>query len=252
MNQYIITYLKEFNIMLRKAVRPVRRIVNQILYYGRKYVCPVCEHSFRKFLSFGHPKRINVRCPSCASLERHRLIWMFLQNKTEFFRANLRVLHFAPELGFFEKIKKMGNISYIPADINPFCSEIKKVDITNITYDDNYFNCVICCHVLEHIPDDRLAIREVFRVLKSGGWAILQVPIDRIKTFEDPTAQTPEARLRIYGQSDHVRIYGLDYVERLEEAGFKVKTKSCTKMFDKEIIRKYGLPQYDIYLCEKP
>ncbi|MFA5197614.1 MAG: class I SAM-dependent methyltransferase [Patescibacteria group bacterium] len=178
-------------------------------------------------------------------------MWLFLNNETTIFNDKLTLLHFAPERFFLDRFMKMTNLSYTPADINPSLPLIKKIDIIDIPMNDNHYDCVICCHVLEHVHDDQKAMREIYRVLKPGGWAILQVPIGRLKTFEDHAVQTPQDRQRVFGQHDHVRIYGLDYVTRLETAGFKVNVINYAKKVSDEKIRKYALSQKDIYLCSK-
>ncbi len=224
------------------------------MYIGKQVTCSCCNGSFRKFLSYGVKARENALCPRCESLERHRLLWLYLKNKTNFFTDNLRVLHFAPEYFFQKTFKSMPNLDYISADLtSPFA--MVKMDITNIVYEDNSFDVILCCHVLEHIIDDNRALMELFRVLKPGGWAILQAPIDlkRDKTFEDTNIVIPKDRERIFGQEDHVRIYGRDYKDRLEKAGFTVKVDAYGRELGDDMIKKYGLMKdEDIYFCTKP
>jgi len=132
---------------------------------------------------------------------------------------------------------------------------MKKMDLTSLNLEDNAFDCLFCYHVLEHIPDDRKAIRELYRVLKNGGWAIVKVPIQAglQKTLEDPRIIDPAERLRAFGQADHVRCYGLDYRERLEEAGFIVTIDGFAKTFSEEEVQKYRITRTeDIYFCTKP
>ncbi|WP_293138876.1 class I SAM-dependent methyltransferase [Okeania sp. SIO3I5] len=186
-------------------------------------------------------------------MKRHRLLWLYLKNKTNFFDEDLKVLHFAPEYSFYRRFANQKNLDYISADLYSPRAMVK-MDITNILYEDNLFDVIICSHVLEHIPDDRKAMSELWRVLKHGGWAILQVPIDinSQETLEDPNIQSPEDRLRFYGLEDHVRMYGLDYKDRLEEVGFTVKVDEYVKELGSDIIEKYGLMETEnIYLCIK-
>lgn len=223
-----------------------------LFYTGNAVECPVCGGTFRHFLT--HRGRANALCPQCLSLERHRLQWLYLQEKTDFFSADLRVLHFAPELHFIRRIRQLPNLDYISADLNPVVAD-ERVDITAIQYPDNSFDAILCNHVLEHIPDDRLAMRELCRVLKPGGWAILQVPIDesRATTLEDPTITTPEQRQQFYGHHDHQRMYGRDYMERLESAGFTVTRDDFVRHLPPERIERSGLSTGElIYFCEKP
>lgn len=222
-------------------------------YAGNKFICPCCNGHFRKFLPFGIKLRLNALCPKCGSLERHRLLWLYLKNKTNFFNDNLKVLDIAPMRFFQQKCKALSNLDYISADISSPAVMIK-MDITNIPMPDNEFDCVICYHVLEHILDDKKGMRELYRVLKPGGWAILQSPIDynRKDTFENINIVSPEERERVFGQKDHVRIYGQDYKERLENAGFIVKPDNYIQELGDNIIKKYGLMEKEIiYFCAK-
>jgi ubiquinone/menaquinone biosynthesis C-methylase UbiE len=163
------------------------------------------------------------------------------------------MLHFAPEYFFQKYFRKFKNIEYYDADLSASTANYK-VDITNIPFKPEYFDCILCVHVLEHIPDDRLAMRELYRVLKPGGWAILQSPLDtnRQTTFEDPSVTTPEERLKVFGDFDHKRIYGLDYKDRLQEAGFEVTVDPYVSDLPDELITKYGLRRENIYFCRKP
>ena len=222
-------------------------------YIGNKYVCPCCNGHFRKFLPHGVNPRANAKCPKCGSLERHRLLWLYLKNRTNFFSDKLKVLDIAPMQFFQEKCKKLPNLDYVSADISSPLAMIK-MDITNINLPDNQFDCIICYHVLEHIPDDQKAMRELYRVLKPGGWAILQSPIDfnRDKTYEDQNILLPDERERIFGQKDHVRIYGRNYKNRLERAGFTITLDNYIEELGDDKIKKYGLMKDEIiYFCTK-
>jgi predicted SAM-dependent methyltransferase len=222
------------------------------LFYGRRFVCPICGGHFRKFLSFGVKPRPNARCPRCGSLERHRLLWLYLRDRTNFFTDNLKVLDIAPMGCLQHKFRIMLNLDYVSVDLESAIAMIK-MDITAMQFSDNHFGCIICYHVLEHVSDDQRAMKEIFRVLKPDGWAILQVPILREKTFEDPTITNPEERGKVFGQRDHVRIYGLDYKDRLESVGFIVKVDDYVKKLGHDAIKKYGLiKDENIYLCSKP
>jgi len=194
---------------------------------------------------------LNAQCPRCLSLERHRLIWLYLKNKTNLFTDQLRVLHFAPERVFNKIFRKMKNIDYVSADLSSKIA-MKKMDITDIQESDNAYDVILCSHVLEHIVDDHKAMSELYRVLKPGGWAILQVPILCERTFEDASVVLPKDRERLFGQHDHVRKYGKDYRDRLEASGFKVKVDAYVKSLGEKKIEKYGLRRnQDIYFCTK-
>jgi len=226
-----------------------------LLYIGNKFMCSCCNGHFRKFLPFGVKPRPNAQCPRCGSLERHRLLCLYLKDKTNFFKDSLlKVLDIAPMYFFQQKCKTLYNLNYISADISSSIAMIK-MDITNINLPDNQFDCIICYHVLEHIPDDKKAMKELFRILKPGGWAILQSPVDpnHDETFEDPNVVSPEEREHVFGEKDHVRIYGQDYKNRLEMAGFTVKLDNYSRELGDNIIKKYGLMKDEtIYFCSKP
>lgn len=223
-------------------------------YIGDKFTCPICSGHFRMLLSFGVKKRQNAKCPKCGSLERHRLLWLYLRDRTNFFTDHLKILDIAPLHYLQEKCKKLENLDYISADISSPIA-MTKMDITDIHLPDNQFDCIICYHVLEHINDDKKAMRELFRIIKPGGWAILQVPIDPNldKTFEDISIIQPDKRENIFGQKDHVRVYGRDYKNRLEEAGFVVKIDDYVHKLKDSKVREYALiANEEIYFCSKP
>lgn len=229
-------------------------------FEGRGVVCPICQAEFEVFAPHGSPKRMNARCPSCGSLERHRLLWKYLNEKTGLnSRGKLRVLHFAPEKAFYERLASRTNLEYYPADLCPDryhnpAVPVHKVDITAIPFEDDFFDVIICCHVLEHIPDDALAMKELRRVLKRGGWAVLQVPLDygREKTYEDFSITTPEGRKEAFGQRNHMRWYGRDYKMRLDAAGFNVTEDDYVMKLPEHDIFRFGLNANEfIYFCTK-
>ena len=229
-------YLNKIRYWIRYNMGPIFAII----YYGKKYECPICGAKLRKLLPAGVNKRPNAICPSCFSYERHRLEWLFFKNKTNLFKDKLKVLHFAPEECFQARLKQLDNLEYISADLYA-SNAMVKVDITNIPCGDNTYDCVICSHVLEHIEEDVKAVKEIYRVMKPGGWALLQVPITFEKTFQDPNIITPEDRLKYYGLKDHVRRYGLDYKERLLEGGFLVDVNKYIDNLSEKDIEKYRL-----------
>lgn len=240
-------YLKYCHLL----IRIVHHVISP-LYYGHRFVCPICGGHFRKFLPFGIKPRPNAQCPRCGSLERHRLLWLYLRDRTNFFIDNLKVLDIAPMDCLQRRFRTQSNLDYVSVDLESPIAMVK-MDITDIQFPDNHFDCIICYHVLEHIPDDQRAMKEIFRVLKPGGWAILQVPVLREKTFEDPTITAPKEREKVFGQCDHVRIYGLDYKDRLESAGFTVKVDDYVKKLGDDAIKKYSLMKDEnIYFCSKP
>lgn len=247
--------------IVRKIPRPIlikfsfvfSKIVS-VFYIGNKVECPVCSKHFRKFLPYGNQGQDNRLCPSCLSLERHRLIWLYLKEKTSFFTDNLDVLHIAPEQPFYKRFEKLENLNYITADLESPIAKVK-MDIREMPFEDNSFDVLLCNHVLEHIDDELKATKEIYRVLKSGGWAILQVPLDTglETTYEDLSITDPKKREKHFGQYDHVRLYGRDYAQRLEKSGLKVTADDFVQSFDKAEREKYRFDENEmIYFCEKP
>ncbi len=223
-------------------------------YRGSKFHDPINNKSYRKFLPYGYNNiRDNALSPGSLSLERHRLLWLYLQNETQIFKKKFKVLHVAPEQAFYKKFIKLNNLDYVTFDMNSPIAKIKG-DICNLPFSENQFDFVLCNHVLEHVNDDIAAMLELFRVLKKNGVAILQVPIDltKNKTYEDSTITDKKERKKAFGQYDHVRIYGKDYFERLEKSGFNVEKNFYSKNFSDEEIYKYGINKNEIIpICRK-
>ncbi len=227
-----------------------------IFYAGNKVECPVCGNTYRNFFPYGrNPVRENALCFHCLSLERHRLLWLYLKDKTNFFTDPLKVLHIAPELCYIRRFESQDNLDYITADLESPLAKVK-MDVHAIPFADNEFDVAICNHVMEHVNDDILAMKEILRVLKPGGWAIIQSPLigwNNKKTFEDASITSPAEREKVYGQRDHVRLYGQDYPERLRSAGFRVTEDDFVKKLPAETLERYSLPKEEIiYLCVKP
>ena len=219
------------------------RPVMNIFYRGSRYTDPINGKSYRKFLPYGYVNiRENVLSPGTLSLERHRLMWLYLQRQTDFFIKPAKVLHIAPEQAFYKRFKKLKNLDYITADLYSPLADVK-ADITDLPFDDNEFDVIFCNHVLEHIPDDTKAMQELYRVMKSGGFGIFQVPLDenRKETFQDDSITDPDERTRIFGQYDHVRVYGTDYFDKLGSIGFKVEAVDFTKTMSDSEIDKFRL-----------
>jgi SAM-dependent methyltransferase len=215
--------------------------------------CPVCDNAISRFLPFGLIPRAEARCPCCNSLERHRLIWLYLRERTDLFDCRpKRFLHIAPEPFLAKKFQTQPALDYLSADLEPG-NAILQMDITNIPFLDNHFDVIYCSHVLEHVPEDRKAMREFHRVLNPSGWAILQVPVaDREDTYEDFSITDPREREKHFGQNDHVRIYGKDYEQRLRQAGFSVTVEDFAKGLGPKAVRYFGLTAEEkIYVCRK-
>src|SRR6478735_12846817 len=220
-----------------------------IFYAGDNVECPICKKHYRKFLPYGRINpRPNALCPSCLSLERHRLIWLYLQRETNFFKENLKILHVAPEHCFMKPFEKQHREGYITVDIESPLAKVK-MDIHQIPFESNTFDVVLCNHVLEHVQDDIKAMSEINRVLKRGGWAIMQIPfffpVPEV-TFEDPSITDPREREKIFGQDDHVRKFGKDYSKRIERSGLKAVEDDFVNRLTKEEQNKFGLSKGEI------
>ena len=240
---------------LIKASYIVRPLISWYLR-GNKFTDPIDGRSFRKFLPYGYGKqRENALSPSTLSLERHRLMWLFLRDNTTFFTATkkLRVLHIAPEQCFLDIFRKQQNLNYITSDLESPIADVK-ADICDLPFKENEFDIVFCNHVLEHISNDKKAMQELYRVLKPGGFGIFQIPQDLSKaiTFEDNTITDRKERAKLFGQYDHVRVYGRDYFDKLRSIGFKVDEVDYTKKITLDKIEKYCLMQNEILpVCYK-
>jgi len=239
--------------LLLKASYWVRPILSCYLK-GATYTDPIDGKSFRRFLPYGYEKqRKNALSPSTLSLERHRLLWLYLKNETDFFTASKKVLHIAPEQCFLKRFKEQSNLDYITADLFSPLADVK-ADICNLPFEDNSFDIVFCNHVLEHIEDDKKAMSELYRVLKPKGMGIFQIPQDLNleKTYEDFSITSKEDRKKHFGQYDHVRVYGKDYFERLRKVGFKVNELDYSKTLSSELVTKYCLVKGEILpVCTK-
>lgn len=267
-----------FKFILNTIPRPIlirlSIVVRPIIAFflkGNTFTDPIDGKSFRAFLPYGYGnQRNNVLSPSTLSLERHRLLWLYLQNETDFFPKNtesnssesgennidsrdiesssvLKVLHFAPEQEFYKRFKKQSNLDYTTTDLLSPLANVK-ADICNLPFEDNSFDVIFCNHVLEHIPDDTKAMQELYRVMKPNSWGIFQIPQDlsREKTFEDNSITDKKERAKIFGQYDHVRVYGRDYFDKLRSIGFKVKEVYYTQTLSAELVKKYCLAKGEI------
>ncbi len=246
--------MKLFKVILNRVPRPLLIKLSYVVrpfiaFYlkGNKYTDPIDNKSFRKFLPYGYEvQRQNVLSPSTLSLERHRLLWLYLTNETNFFTSKKKVLHMAPEQCFLTRFRKL-NHDYVTADIDSPIADVT-ADIINLPFNDNSFDVIFCNHVLEHVQDDTRAMKELFRVMKKGGMGIFQVPQDlnRNVTFEDNSITNPKERAKIFGQYDHVRVYGKDYFDKLRSIGFEVKEVNYSQKLSTEISSKYRLMEGEL------
>lgn len=250
-----------FKFILNSVPRPILIKVSYwvsplIAFYlkGNTFTDPIDGKSFRKLLPYGYgEQRLNALSPSSLSLERHRLLWLYLKNETDFFTTQKKMLHIAPEQCFLKLFKKQKNLDYITADLYSPIADVK-ADICNLPFENNSFDIVFCNHVLEHIEDDNKAMSELYRVLKPGGLGIFQIPQDLTieKTYEDFSITDPKERTKHFGQYDHVRVYGKDYFNRLRNVGFQVEEIDYSKTLSNEQVKKYCLVKGEILpICTK-
>jgi predicted SAM-dependent methyltransferase len=275
---------KIFKLILNTIPRPIlirlsylARPILAFLLRGKTYTDPIDGKSFRMFLPYGYgTQRNNVLSPSTLSLERHRLLWLYLKNETDFFQSELdsdsvhqnkitvrlrdaetnsalKVLHFAPEQSFYKLFRNQKNLDYTTTDLLSPLADVK-ADICNLPFSDNAYDVILCNHVLEHIPDDTKAMQELYRVLKPGGMGIFQIPqdLDRAATFSDDSITDQKERSKIFGQYDHVRIYGRDYFDKLRSIGFNVNEADYTAEISADLVEKYCLAKGEIIpVCTK-
>lgn len=230
----------------------LRRWISRAINAGGKRYCPICESKVRSFLPFGDPPRANARCPICGSVERHRLDWVFFTTSTDLLDGSPKtLLHVAPEPFLADRLTDIRHCEYLSVDLDR-SRAMAQMDITNIDFPDNTFSVIYCSHVLEHVPNDRRAISELYRVLKPDGWAVLQVPITAEHTYEDPAITDPEERKKHFGQWDHVRRCGPDYIERMRSAGFAADCLRATDLVTEADCARMGfLPGRRIFFCRK-
>ncbi len=222
--------------MLRNWVRPVYRAIRLFGLRGHQFSCPLCGGRFKRLLPKGDPVRQNAMCPACGSLERHRLLWLFLSQEragAELLHGKKRLLHIAPEPALAQRLRALPGCEYLSADRESGRAD-QAFDLTNIPFGENRFDFILCCHVLEHIPEDVKALREMHRILAPGGVLVVQVPLGNGPTQEDATVIDPGERCRRFGQEDHVRLYGLDLVDRMQGVGFSVTLEKPYSQISKE------------------
>ena len=245
--------LKDIFQYIKNIIKRVRDAIKTFPYFGNGKVCPICGKYFHAFRIYGKFPNVDLQCPICYSFSRHRLLYIFLMKKTDFFeRLEKKFLHVSPNYCFQAKFKKIFSEGYLSTYLSD-SEAMVKMDITDIDYQDKYFDIIFCNHVLEHIKDDKKALSELYRVLKDDGWAILIVPISTDKTFEDASIVDSAERLQVFGQKDHVRLCGKDYIDRFREAGFKVETIRAKDLLKKDEAVEMGIEMAagEIYYCTK-
>ena len=230
-----------------------------LFYLGRGKECPLCGCRRRKFLPYGYVQpRENALCPGCLSLERHRLLWLWLVRESDIGRGAMalpKLLHIAPEVALMRKFRKMYASQpehYVTADLESPLADMH-FDVQSIPLEDESFDALICNHIMEHVEDDGKALSELYRILRPNGWGVILSPVDleRETTFEDDTITDEKERTRIFGQYDHRRIYGRDYAARLERAGFEVYDIPYSEAFTHKEQQMYALSDEHLYVVRK-
>ena len=236
-------------------VSSVARWIRALPYRGSGRSCPVCDAKAKAFLPFGSPRRREALCWRCHSLERQRFLWHFLETRCKPNYSNdAGFLHIAPESCLAIGLRRWYPTGYVSADLLRDDVDVK-LDITNSHLADERFDMICCSHVLEHVEDDRAALREIYRMLKAGGTALIMVPITEEVTFEDPEVTSPEEREEKFGQSDHVRAYGRDFVDRVAEvAGAHMSVVRPEDILDRDSLLRMGINDLagEIFLMQKP
>jgi len=244
-------YLKQKlkNIVLKKAIT-------------EEVYCPISGKYYDEFIPLFNEKDRHVPLrnqarisPDLGARDNLRLQWLYLQNETQLFNQETKLLHVAPEYCFYHHFKKIKNIKYFPVDKcnKKYTRDVGYADLTDLNFAANTFDMIICNNVLEHLMDDIKALSEMYRVLKPGGIAIITVPIDtnRDKTYEDNSITAPKDREREFGQWDHIRYYGLDFPDRLKNSGFIVEKVFYAEKFSNTDFVKFGLINEPIFVCHK-
>ncbi len=237
-------------------VKSALRVARGLFFAGGRYECPCCGWRLRGFVDRLDLVATNSDgyCPRCNAKARHRRVWLYLRDHTNVMNAQLRLLDIAPWRALSECYQYRTNIEYAGLDLHAHGPHVTQIgDITAMPYEAAEFDAVVCIHVLEHIEADRLAISEIYRVLKPGGWAVIAVPIRMDQpTYEDPSITDPAERKIAFGERNHVRYYGADFADRLAAAGFRVKIDLGSDLPD-ETCRRHGLRKSEtIFHCIKP
>lgn len=219
----------------------------KVFYLGNKVECSVCKKHYRKFLPYGYVhSRENALCPNCLALERHRLLWLYLKERTDIFKKDISFLHIAPELCFIESFRKQKNIKYTTADLESPWADIH-LNVEDMPLEDESYDFVMANHILEHVDNLDKALSEIYRVLKKGGFAILLSPINpkRETTYEDKTITDPLEREKHFGQKDHVREFGMDYALVLKKEGVEIVEDRFIETLDRKKVIRYALANPD-------
>lgn len=239
-------YLPNF---ILRSIYSVLQIIRIIYFRGKKFSCPICNFKASNFLEYGRDNetikkykiipmghRKNVLCPKCFSKDRERLVYLFIKSllKKKLINYDSKIIHFAPERSLEKNLFRKKFNNYITADISGNKVDFI-LDLQNLSFTQSNFDLVICNHVLEHIEDDKKALKNIFNLLSPGGLAILQVPFSNMITedFSMENTSNKNERLKYYGQEDHVRIYSRNgYINKLKNIGFVLEIYKCSEFFE--------------------
>jgi SAM-dependent methyltransferase len=241
-----------FSLLKSRVPLRIRWALHRWRENGDARYCPICSSHVRAFYTAGLvEKRPDSKCPVCLSLERHRLAWYFMEKRTNLLDGKpKKFLHIAPEPAIAVRLSEVHSLSYLTADLNSSKTMIQ-MDITDIQYPEASFDIIFCSHVLEHVPNDRRALAEFFRVLKPHGWMVILVPVVGEITQEDFSITNPHERLRLYGQEDHVRIYGRDFIRRICDIGFETCEYTAEAVAGKDLVKLMGLKHETLFYATK-
>jgi SAM-dependent methyltransferase len=250
-SKQIFLFLIPKNI-LNKFEKQIRSLF-AFCYKGSGVTCPICERDFKRFIPLNPDKEhTNHICPRCGSAQRQRLLWLYLTAECRILSDSIYFLHFSPRPCLVNKLKTVPGLTYITSDPHEKSMD-RQFDLTNVKDESEIFDLIVCYHILEHIPDDRKAMQEVYRLLKPAGIALFQVPYWEDDTYEDPDIQTPDDRRKAFGQQDHVRVYGFqDFINRLSQTGFQVIPVKYGEKLGTQTCNKYVLDEKEvIFSCRK-
>jgi SAM-dependent methyltransferase len=203
----------------------LRMQFRSLAYTGNNFYCNCCGKTFSRFLPYGNIRRENACCPWCHSLERTRVLLSYLERETTLFKGGRKILHFAPEWIIRKRfLQSAARKGYYSADINPALAD-HVADIMQIPFPEEYFDYILCSHVLGHVENESQAINEMYRVLKPGGEVLVMTILDLNNpvTYENPSLTSPEERLAAYGEPDLLRLHGMDFKQRLERPGIHIE-----------------------------
>ncbi len=240
---------------LRRLLRRSGLFIRGIVFSGRRFRCPVCGWSVRGFMA-RHGWSVDNEdgyCPRCNAKARHRRIWLHLENQSQLFRKRHRVLEIGPAPVFADRLAREPTVDYIGVDTDTRVPGVAiAADGRNLPFADASFDAVLCHHVLEHVDDDRALIAEMARVLHPSGWSLVSVPLDtKGRTVEDPSITDPAERTRLFGEPGHVRAYGMDIIDRFDEAGFNVELHDA-ELLDDVTLRRHGLKRDEhLLVCHR-